>query len=68
MQRLAAALDPRDHEGNVLDLDRDSDASLDEVALGVVLQERAEVGEDPRVGDQDVVVEPITVDVNAKAR
>mgnify|MGYP003693847155 CR=1 FL=1 len=68
-----AAISPRrsirrDHERDVLDLDRNAHAGLDEVTLGVALEDRPEVGEDPGVGDRDVVVEPVAVDVDPEAR
>ena len=66
MEGLAAALDPGDDEGDVLDLDRNPDACLDEVPLGVAPEQRPEVGEDPRVGDLDVVVEPVAVHIDAE--
>ena len=68
MQGLAAVLDPGDHERDVFHLDGNADARLDEVSLGVAPEHRPEVGEDPGVGDRDVIVEPVAVDVDAQSR
>src|SRR5437773_1555089 len=66
VQPFGPWLHSRDHPGSVLDDDRNADTSLQEIALPILAQVTAQVGQNAGMGDLHVVVVPVSVPIDAE--
>src|SRR5882762_5545482 len=68
VQPLAAPLDPGQDKRRVVHLDRNADARLDEVSLGVFRQVPPQVGQNAWMRYLNPLIIPVAVDVDAQVR